>query len=385
MKALRLRRDLSDVLAVMFAVALSTEQSGDQLFLQVIGVAGSGKTRFCDAMLVSEGCFGLEHLTGFHSGFQDGTGKDHSLLARIDRRTLITPEGDVMMSNPKFTEIMSQQRRIFDGTSGATFKNSSEDKRYTGLRTPWIMAGTPALMATDQSRLGDRFLRVFLEEPDDVERAEILKRVAHAAWRAVDQSSNCDASTTLSPEMLLAYSLTGGYVDHLRANASQLLSGVEADVEDVVDVCSRLGEFTAKMRARPEADLKKDVEASSELPTRLTHQFIRLAKCLAVVCGTNVVDAEVLRMVTKVALDTGRGRTLNLVRTLIKSGREGIVLAPLSHAMGEGEDKVRTWLRFLQKIRVAESWQKPAVKGARVWRRWRLTEAVESLAREVLS
>jgi hypothetical protein len=165
-KALEWRQELDDVLSVLLAVCFSTEQVGDQLFLQFIANAGVGKTVFCDALLTSKNCYPLEHVKGFHSGWREGQdGEDFSLITRINRKTLVTPEGDVIMSSPQFTEIMSQQRRIFDGTAGASFKNMKKDRRYTGLRTPWIIAGTPALMQTDQSRLGDRFLRICANGP----------------------------------------------------------------------------------------------------------------------------------------------------------------------------------------------------------------------------
>ncbi len=148
-RALRMRQELKDVLAVMLAVTTSTMQTGDQVFLQVLGPPGTAKTKFCDALLTAdEFCYPLEQLTGFHSGWQDGSGQDFSLLSRVNGKTMITPEGDVLMSSPRFAEIMSQQRRIFDGTSGASYKNQKVDQRYTGLRTPWIIAGTPALITT---------------------------------------------------------------------------------------------------------------------------------------------------------------------------------------------------------------------------------------------
>ncbi len=284
-KAIRLRQGLEDVLAVMLAVCLSTEQVGDsQLFLMVIGVPGNAKTRLCDALLVSKKCCPLEHLKGFYSGYTDATGEDFSLLARINRKTLITPEMDVMMGDPNFVKLMSEARRIFDGTGGASYKNKKEDLRYTGLRTPWIAAGTPALLDNDQSRLGDRFLKIYVDRPDYDEQRSILLRAGYTELASVVQTSNGHAEGQMTAELARAYQLTGGYVDYLRSNAGELLSAVQQDAEYVVDRCATLAEFAALLRARPNSDLRKqEGEVVVELPSRLTKQFVRLAKCLAVV------------------------------------------------------------------------------------------------------
>ncbi len=371
---------LDYVLSVMLSVALSTDQSGDQLFLQVIGEAGTGKTRLCEAMLRSHHCYPLEHLTGFHSGWKDGnSGKDFSLISRVNKTTMITPEGDVLMSSPNFDEIMSQQRRIFDGTSGASYKNREEDMRYEGLRTPWIIAGTPALMNKDQSRLGDRFIRAILPEPESEERDQILLSVAYAALKAVVKKSNCDPSSILGEDYSLAYRLTGGYVDHLREHSEELLDAVVVDDRKVADECIRLANFTALMRGRPDPNYRKEEKHDTkEMPTRLTHQFIRLARCMAVVLNRKSIDDGVLKRVRQVALDTSRGRTLEICRVLVRVGSPGLSAGQLSKQTGQGEDGEEKFLRYLRKIKVVEKFTERG-NGNIVRTKWRVTDTFQSL------
>lgn len=382
-KALRWRSDLDDVLVTMLAVIVSTEQVGDQLFLQVIGEAGGGKTRLCDAVLVSKRCFPLEHLTGFHSGWKDETGEDFSLISRIDRKTLITPEGDVLMSSPRFVEIMSQQRRIFDGTSGASYKNRKEDMRYTGLRTPWIIAGTPALMDTDQSRLGDRFLRVVIDSPGEEEKDNILLSVGHTALRSVLQTSDKDSETQLDPKLCEAYKLTGGYVDWLRNNAPELLASLRVDANYIISRCSKLAEFTAYLRARPNPNTNAESEASKELPTRLTHQYVRLACCMAVVLNRQGVDDLVMQRVRKVALDTSRGETLRIVKRMARDSMEGNTIKGLSVWTGVSDYRVSSYLQFLKGIGVVEAFELKKAGKMQTKKRWRLTEKMERLFDDV--
>lgn len=378
-EAMEWRDAMDDVLCTMLAVAISTEQVGDQLFLKVIGDAGSGKTRFCEGLLVSRSCYPLEHLTGFHSGWKGGSenGQDFSLLSRINRKTLITPEGDVLISSPQFQQIMSQQRRIFDGTSGADYKNMSESQRYTGLRTPWIIAGTPALLDADQSRLGDRFIKVYFQEPDDEQKQRILMRVARSALKAVKlKSEEGDAEKQLQPEMAYAYQLTGGYVDWLKSNTA-LIDQIDMS-DDHLFRCTVLAEFAASMRASQ----PKENHPTVELPTRLTHQMVRLACCKAVVLNKREVDYDVMRRVRKIAVDTSRGPNLDVVRLLIDS-KFGAEVRGISNSTHYGEDRCRSLMRFLGHVGVVNKFTGALPKGYATGQRYQLTPKMRKLYTEV--
>lgn len=382
-KAMRWRQSMDDVLSIMLSVAASTVQVGDQLFLQVIGAAGGGKTKFCDAMLVSDNCYALEHLTGFYSGWKGTDGEDYSPITRMNRKTLITPEGDVVMSSPNFTSIMSEQRRIFDGTAGSTFKNQNTDNRYTGLRTPWIMAGTPAMMDRDQAHLGDRFLKVVLDDPDDEEKRDIIRRCGHAALGAVMQTSNGEANKQIDSKFALAFQLTGGYIDYLRDNVETLLSQLKVDADQLVEYCALLGEFTADLRARPDPEAyKKDTKSSKEMPTRLTHQLVRLACCLAVVLNKSVIDQEVLRRVKKVALDTSRGISLDIIRLIRRyelAGADGMEVITVHRHTNRTEEKCRIIMRFMRDIGLLRLSEPDPINGLKQKPKWYLTDRMREL------
>jgi hypothetical protein len=126
-----------------------------------------------------------------------------------------------------------------------------------------------------------------------------------------------------------------------------------------------------------------DAHDARELPTRLTAQFMRLACCLAAVLG-RPVDAEVLRRVRKVAIDTGRGKTFDMAKLLRKAGEAGTVSTSgglraasadtLAAWVGCGPDRALTLLNFLRRNKVA---QRVEVKGHKP--RWRLTERFRAL------
>jgi ribosomal protein L37AE/L43A len=391
--AMEWRPVMSDALSVLLAVCASTNQAGNQLFLQLIGSAGSGKTTMCDGLLVSRHCHPLEHLTGFHSGWRKpgGDGKDCSLITRINGKTLITPEADILVSSPRFTEIMGQQRRIFDGKSGATYKNNDEDNFYDGLRTPWIMAGTPALMDHDQSHLGDRFLRLIINDPDENEKKAILRSALRSEKVAMCASSNGTAGSIVDPNTRYAHAVTGGYVNWLRAHVEEKLALVSISTDDE-DRCIDLAELSADLRARPNEDKrKKETHDCKELPTRLARQYVRLANCLAVVLNKNSVDKEVMRIVRKVALDTSTGHSLNVVQWLCskdpkseddKTYQEegGLTVGTLGVWLNMTEERALKYLLFLRKIGVADLRQVKFTNGL-----WVLTDRVMNLYCRIMS
>lgn len=401
--ALKWRQDMSDALAVLLAVCASTQQGGNQLFLQLIGSAGSGKTTICDGLLVSHHCHHLEHLTGFHSGWRkprakgkgknkdkedEGGNKDCSLIARINGKTLVTPEADVLMSSPRFDEIMGQQRRIFDGKSGATYKNSDEDTLYVALRTPWIMAGTPTMMDHDQSHLGDRFLRLIISDPSEDEKRDILRSALRSERVAMLESANGTAGSIVDPKTRTAHALTGGYVDWLRAHVEEKLTSVEISAENE-ERCLDLAELSADLRARPNEDKrKKDTHDTKELPTRLARQNIRLATCLAVVFNKRVVDSDVMRIVRKVALDTAFGHSLNIVQWLCGNNPR-ISGVNYQDSGGLGPEMLTAWLHmppdravnyllFLRRIGVL------VLKRTSSGDLWLLTERVYNLYQQIM-
>lgn len=384
----RWRQSIGDMLSVMLSVACSTSQTGNQLHLLVIAPAGSMKTTLADAMLTSRKCIVVENITGFYSGMVSDDGRDLSFLARANHLTWITPEGDVLVNSPQFQDLMAQARRIFDGKGSAKYKNSDEDKSFEGLRTPWIIAGTPFMIDYwDQSRLGDRFLRVTLDEPVQDERRAIVLAAMRNEWSAVAEHSN-GTSGGVEAKLRRAYAMTGGYVEWLRANVDKIdrVEISQANLERVAD----LAEFTADMRAKPNTDTKKlDCHDSKELPTRLGRQLVRLARCMSLVLNRWSVDADVMRRVHNVALDTSRGRTLDVLKWFrcvdAATGRtyqesSGIMAVQLARwAAFRTEPECLAYLNFLLKIGVLEHVASPHSHG-----HWKMTRRCDELHRAVV-
>jgi len=353
------------------------------------------KTTICKGLLVSGHCVHVENMTKLISGFKKPgeDDKDCSFLARANNKTWITCEFDTLGSSPQYHELMGKVRRIFDGETSATYGNDDKDRVYSALRTPWIRAGTPKMMDYDQSQLGDRFVRFLLTDPGQEDKRGIAKMALRNERQAMVETANCMAGSVTDPKTRRAHALTGGYVDWLRAYAEELIGRVIVP-EYVEDYCVDLAEMSADLRARPQGHGKRFADPSEshnykELPTRLARQNIRMATCLAVVLNRPSVDAEVLRIVRRLALDTAAGHSLSIVRWLCSpnldgSGAtyqdgDGLFGGMLEQWTGMDRDRLTRYLLFLREIGVLEM-----VQHRHMGNSWKLTDRMRELYARVM-
>lgn len=394
--AILFRRDLSDVLATSLAICASTQQSGNQLFMDVIGSPGSGKTMICQGLLTSDHCIALENMTKLISGYkkEGEAGKDCSFLARANGKTWVTCEFDVLGSSHEYAQLMGKVRRIFDGETTATYGNDDEDRKYNLLRTPWVRCGTHKMMDRmadrDQSQLGDRFLRIIIGDPNHEEKRAITRSALRNERSAMLNQAVGSTGSVVDPKTQIAQETTGGYVDWLRSNIDELLGKLDVS-EAAEDYCIDLAELSADLRARPnEGRHAVDSHDTKEMPTRLARQNIRLASCLAVVLNKDHIDDDVLRIVRKVALDTAFGHSLNVVNWMVGINQRDPHLRTYQECGGIGMETIAMWsnmtpdrchkyLMFLRKIGVADWHQRAGTAGT-----WMLTERMHELYTRIL-
>jgi hypothetical protein len=386
-KAMKWTDGLSSALAVMLASITSTKAAGDQLWIKVIGPAACGKSTLCEALSVNKRfVLAKSTIRGFHSGYQtDREGKeDNSLMVSIQDKTLVTKDGDTLLQSPNLGQILSEARDVYDGTSRTHYRNKM-GKDYNNFRMTWILCGTSSLRSIDASELGERFLDcVIMERIDDDQEDEILIRVANKAKRVLAIEADGTMKSQHDVEMVNAMQLTGGYIAYLRSNANDLLSAVEMDEETTKRII-HLGKFVAYMRARPST--RQSENAEREFAARLVSQLVRLSNCLAVVMNYQTVSKEVMVKVTKVALDTARGKTLEIARILHESGTIheecGVLIDSLTIILGEKTSDMKDLLKFLIRIGAVESYRKKNV-GVQTKPIYRLTERLYNLYSEVM-
>ncbi len=380
-KALRWTDGLDHALAVMLASVASVKSLGDQLWIKIIGPAACGKSTLCEALSVNtEHVIAKSTIRGFHSGYKSDGEEDNSLAALLFDKTLITKDGDTLLQSPNLPQILAEGRDIYDGTSRTHYRNKSS-RDYAGLRMTWILCGTSSLRSIDSSELGERFLDcVIMEKIDEELEDEVIWRIANRADRNMALEADGKPETHYEPELVKAMQLTGGYIEWLKDNASDVLTSIETP-DWALRKCTRLGKLTAFMRARP--SMRQEETAEREFASRLVSQYVRLAKCLAMVLNRSKVDKMVMGRVARVAMDTSRGQTLAIAHLLYDAGKKGAEVRALQLFLSRGVEKVMVLLRFLRLIGVAETF-KPRVKGVVGGARWRLTERMTELYKEVL-
>jgi hypothetical protein len=380
-KAMRWTVGLDHALTVMLASVASTKSVGDQLWVKVIGPAACGKSTLCEAVSTNtDYVLAKSTIRGFHSGFREegkGSEEDHSLVALLYDKTLVTKDGDTLLQSPNLGQILSEARDLYDSTSRTHYRNAMS-RDYQGVRMTWILCGTSSLRAIDSSELGERFLDcVIMDSIDDELEDEVLWRVANRADRNLSIEAGDDAAN-YEPELAQAMRLTGGYVSWLRENATEELGKIE-NPDWAKRKCTRLGKFVAHMRARPST--RQEETAEREFAARLVSQLIRLAKCLALVLNRKSVDEEVMRRVKRVALDTSRGQTLSICHNLFNAGTTGMEVRTIALLITRTEEKTKVLLRFLKLIGVVEHYI-PEVEKGHGRPHWRLTSRMARLFKD---
>lgn len=317
-KAMVWTDSLDITLSSMLATCASTKLQGSQLWLRVIGPAGSAKTTLCEAIATcKEYTHAMSIVTGFHSGYNapGSGGADSSPILKILNKTAIINEGDLLLKAPNRDQTMAELRDLYSGVARNQYKNGISNE-YCGIRTTFILAGTPTLRQLNRSALGDRFLDCIVHEKAKglatKSETDLVARVVAMAVQRCKAESDGSPESLDTPEKIRAYQLTGGYVAHLRNNIFKKLLPLEVS-ESTILKCSELGQLVAVLRTKP--DKSSDDPTESELPTRLGEQLVRLCMCEAVVME-RPIDREVMRRVAKVAKDTSFGTTFDCVRAL---------------------------------------------------------------------
>lgn len=383
-KAMHMTPGLRKALAVLMACALSTELIGEQLWVRLMGPPSSGKTTLCEAMTVAKKYVkAVSTFRGFHSGYKTDKGgeDDHSLIPHICGRTFIIKDGDTLLKAPNRELIMAEFRDIFDGTSRAHYRHGL-NREYDNIRVTVVISGTSNLRELDASECGGRFIDCIVMERIDLnQEMGTMLFVIEKAWKNVDTQVNGKAEKRGDADKIKAKRLTGGYVNYLRERAAVLARAVNRDPAHMRTIAD-YGVFVAYMRARP-SETQTEI-SEREFGGRLVEQYARLAVCLAAATGKTHLDKEVLGLVHQTALDTCRGRTLEISRFLYNKGEEGTPFTSILAARGGREDDLKEYMRFLRDIGVVEAFElksSPLLTGQL---RWRLTPYVRGLYQRVV-
>jgi hypothetical protein len=376
-KALKWTSGLDCSLSVMLAASASTCLVGEQLWFKIIGPPSCGKTTILEGLAINkEYVFSKDSIRGFFQGWKSEDGKDLSVAAMANRMTLATKDGDTLLKTPNLAQILGEARGLYDKVGRTHYRNAVMND-YEDHRMTWLLCGTKALREIDESELGTRFLDcVVMDAIDDEFEDEVTWRAVNQEARAMRAESNGNPDKQHPGALTEAMKMTGGYLSHLRENVVELLSRVEATPEQL-RICGRFGKFVAYMRARPVKGSDDDV--TREFAPRLAKQLVRLSCCLAVTLNKTTLDGEPLRRTRKIAMDTSRGKTLDLVSAIYYGEAEGRNSKSLGLETGMPYGECRRMLRFLKRIGVLRTFKQ---KGQST-EYWALTKMFKGLLEDV--
>ena len=378
-KALKWTDGLDCSLSVMLAASASTCLLGEQLWFKVIGPPASGKTTILEGLSVNkEYVYSKDSIRGLYQGWKDKDGQDLSLAALANRKTLAIKDGDTLLKSPNLAQILSELRGLYDG-AGRTHYRNTVMHNYEGHRMTLLLCGTASLREIDESELGARCLDcVVMDTIDDEFENDVAWRAVNQEAKAMLTESNGDPDNHHPPALTNAMKMTGGYLSYLRGNIVELLSGLDCS-QSALKQCANYGKFVAYLRARPTRD-RKDTEATREFSARLAKQHIRLAQVLAVTLNCKKLDGEPLRRTRKIALDTSRGKTLDIVETLYTVGSKGRPVKSLCVSANQSQSECRRLLKFLERIGAVETFDVEKQSG----KYWKLTPMLRKLYKEVV-
>lgn len=396
---------LDRFLVGMYAAVISTKSIGDQLWLKGISPASTGKTTIAEGLAVNQDyVVSYSTIRGLHSGWKQPPPKKgeerkapkyHTLLEECDGKTLIIKDADTLLQLPNLTQVLSEFRDVYDGKSRSTYRNQ-EGVKCEVHRMTCIWLGTNALTKIDQSELGERFLDIIILDSidDDMEDTILLTKALQAA-EEVQQQSDGTVANQYNPKLRHAMQLSAGYVEYVRENADKLLKAIDIHHptnQEAGRQCARLGKLTAYLRARPvdvgRSHAKRDEKSDREMAARLTAQLVRAAYCHAAVLNKTMLDDEVMYYVKYLALDTARGRTMQICHMLYKAMQTtegGCYNGHIANELGATEEQSQHYMRFLRRIQAVQSFVHVNPKTRRKsLTKWRMTPPLLKLYEEIL-
>jgi ribosomal protein L37AE/L43A len=354
---------LKDTLATMLAVMVSTELPGEQLWLRCIGPPGSGKTTLAECLSVARDyVFPVSTITGLHSGYTEGRGKkaraiDASLVKKMNMKTTFIKDGDTLLNAQNRDKILAELRDLYDGTSRAEYRNLvSHD--YDSLRMTFVLCATDEIRSLNRTHLGERFLdcEILGEEDQTPYLDAAFNNTLNAILGYLEDRSTEDKFTTLKRASL-------GFVVHLK---QELLPSSRPIVPpEVKDKIEAMGQVISYCRAQVKRERGEvQYRPRIELGTRLTSQLTKLAMCLAITLQKKKVDAECLRLLRKIAIDTAFGFQFEIVRLLIRH-KTGLSSKQIALTLSLGKSTVERYTQDMLELEMLNRDERPNRSGVR--------------------
>jgi len=306
-KRLEMSGDM-EFLEITLAARCDRRLQGDPVWLFIIANSGSTKTEVVRALKDSD-IYTLDSLTGktLISGKKDvdpETGEMRlikGILQFVNGKVLVIKDFTLILSKrvEERDEIFSQLRGLHDGYLEFGFGTSNEPVRIKadiGL----IAATTPSIDMYGKlsAMLGERFLKV--------------------RHKADNEKTAMQAAKNLGKEILIRRELNNA----VRAFIASL-QFYDYKTDEVTPYIIKLAQATAILRTPVmmkfwRYEINEYCIPNIECPTRLTKQFLKLAKLLANIRSHLRIDNSDIATVQRVARDTCVPNRVKIVKELLK-------------------------------------------------------------------
>lgn len=300
-KWVRMDQDMEDGLRIILAVILSENIDGDPLWFHIVSPPGGGKTLLLCTTQTSDRTIFRSNVSphSLISGFR--ADPDPSLLAIVNKRTLIFKDATTLLSLPIYQqdEIYGVFRDAYDGHVHRSFGNNVQREYY--LHFSMLMGITPSIYGSKNASLGERFLKYHMR---------------HSGSRDGQIEAALDNATH---EIQMQKDLQK-VVNPFLAREVKKIPGTPAWAKSRLVA---LAQIVAMLRATVEKDRYTDevvYRPSYEVGTRLAKQLQKLGQSLALVEGKSEIDTEIYKLVERVAFDTATGYHVDLVKEIFNAG-----------------------------------------------------------------
>jgi hypothetical protein len=302
---------IKSILAVFVSTFL---EKRDPIWLMIVGNPSSNKTTLADLLEPLVEVFKLDTMTSnpFSSGQREKE-NPKDLLPLLDNKCFIIKEYGTLFgrSDEMMKQLISDLVAIYDGdyAKHSPTRGTIRYKVYfshIGCVTPMSLSSRQKYM----SAVGARFLFLRIEPLNDEEKKNSMKRI----WEGEGEMSKEEVSKIVC-----------SYCIQLK---EKLLKGEEIIFsDDAKQKLNNLANLTARARGivisdrtsfkTEEGKTHYHYEATDiqvEEPFRALKQLKKLAKCLAIVNGKNIVEEEELQIVRKVVLSSMPVRRADILK-----------------------------------------------------------------------
>ena len=314
-------KNFEDAVLVSFATVFASQLPGDPLWQFLVGPPGSGKSLILKSLQSSLLTVFKSRIkaTSLISGYQTDDGSDLSLLLRLKDMCLVVKDWTAItsMSFQDQESLYGLMRDIFDGRVDLQFGNQIGARTYENCYFSLLAGVTDVIRTTNRSELGERFLMFQMLDGDYDESRHIRA--------AID-----GAVSEIESEIFLRRAAQG--FTQKPFSPDDLCNPPNWVVDRIVE----LSRLVVLLRADWSRGITGDINyrQTTEKPTRVAKQLLKMAKCIAFVSGRKNVDMEVYRIIEKIGFDSCMGWHTEIVQFLMSRNQVPQTIPEIEDAIG---------------------------------------------------